>query len=150
MAPRYEPPKFLSRSTNQPAYTRWLQRKATAHARRDRARWGCPVSISKYKLAIHDAVLRSKGRDFYTGERLAWHLISRYDNQASKSGGTRYKNKFALLPTVDHVDPQSRRPDFQICSWRTNDCKNDLSVRDLKRFCRRFLSHQGGRVSSAP
>ena len=140
---RYELPKFLRRSTNQASYTRWLHRKATAHARRDRKRWGRHISISDYKVAIHNAVLRSNGCDYYTGERLAWRLISTYDNEASRSGRTRYKKKFALLPTVDHANPESERADFQICGWRTNDCKNDLSLRELRQFCTKFLVHRG-------
>jgi hypothetical protein len=46
-----------------------------------------------------------------------------------------------LLPTGDHVDPDGERPEFQIPSWRTNDCGNDLSLRELKQFCRKLLSH---------
>ena len=37
-----------------------------------------------------------------------------------------------LLPTVDHVDPESTEADFRICGWRTNDCKNDLTITELQ------------------
>ena len=43
-----------------------------------------------------------------------------------------YKRRFALLPTVDHVDPESTEADFRICGWRTNDCKNDLTITELQ------------------
>lgn len=146
----YELPSFLPVSVDRTDYMRWLQRKATAHARRDRKRWCEPISISSYKQSMHAAVVRSAGRDFYTGEKLDWSLISQYDNAESKSRGSSYKKQFALLPTVDHVDPNRARGDFEICSWRTNDCKNDLSLVELKRFCRALLKHQTKRSRRSP
>jgi hypothetical protein len=50
-------------------YVRWLQRKATAHARRDRRRGNPDARISEYKEAIHEAVLSGGDSDAYTGER---------------------------------------------------------------------------------
>ena len=32
-------------------------------------------------------------------------------------------------------------PDFRICSWRTNDCKNDLSAEKILEFCRSVLAY---------
>ena len=84
---------------------RWLQRKAQAHVNRDRRRWQKKLLVSEYKRAIHAAVLESGGRDFYTGEQLDWWLLSKYDNTKSKASGTAYKRKFAVLPTVDHANP---------------------------------------------
>ncbi len=139
----YELPPFLNGTLDRETYVRWLQRKAVAHVRRDRRRWSNEASVAAYKRAIHDAVLRSQGRDFYTGERLDWSLLSQYDNDASRDGRVAYKKRFALLPTVDHVDPDSQSIDFEICGWRTNDCKNDLTLAELKAFCRRIL--EGGR-----
>jgi hypothetical protein len=70
-------------------YVRWLDREATAHARRDRKRWKKRISIADCREAIHAAVLRFSGRDFYTCEGLDRSLISRYDNAQSQSGGIR-------------------------------------------------------------
>ena len=119
---------------------RWLHRKAQAHAVRDRRRWKRRVKISEYKQAIHAAVLRSQGRDHWTREPLDWSLLSKYDNAESRALGLAYKRRFALLPTVDHVDPERETAEFEICGWRTNDCKNDLTLRELRRFCRKILS----------
>jgi hypothetical protein len=33
-------------------------------------------------------------------------------------------------------------PHFKICSWRTNDSKNDLSIEELMDFCEQLLAHQ--------
>lgn len=139
----YELPVFLVGQLEQETYLRWLQRKAVALARRDRKRWKAGASAAKYKVAIHEVVLESGGYDQYTGEKLNWALVSTYDNAASRSDGFRYKQSFALLPTVDHVDPESRRAKFAICGWRTNDCKNYLTVKELAAFCRAFLKHSG-------
>ena len=140
MAIKYELPPFLENTVvTRRVYVRWLHRKAQAHARRDSKRWGRTIRVSCYKRAIHRAVLQSKGRDFYTHEELDWSLVSKYDNRESQSQGAKYKKRFALLPTVDHADPESKKADFRICGWRTNDCKNDLTMAELRTFCETFL-----------
>lgn len=149
MPTKYELPPFLADAkVTQGVYVRWLHRKAQAHARRDRRRWSRAVSVSDYKQAIHHAVMRSRGRDFYTHERLDWCLLSRWDNREAQRQGGKYKRRFALLPTVDHYDPVSTEADFRICGWRTNDCKNDLKVSELGEFCETFLRAQGAREDS--
>lgn len=140
-------PPELEKMIGQEAYSRWLHRKAVAHARRDRAR-GHDCTISAYKDAIHEAVAASRGRDSYTGEPLDWSLISTYDNEASKNGRHRYKATFALLPTVDHIDASSKTASFKVCAWRTNDAKNDLSHADFVDLCKRVLEHEGYVVAS--
>lgn len=136
-------PDFLADSVSADAYERWLHRKATAHVRRDRKRAQSGVTVSLYKEAIHAAVVLSQGNDAYTGEALHWHLISKYNNNESKSGKHSYKSGFALLPTVDHVSAGATEASFRICSWRTNDAKNDLSVEDFVNLCEKVLVHAG-------
>lgn len=70
-----------------------------------------------------------------------WTLISQYDNTASKADGRVYKKKFADLPTVDHVGDGTGPADFVICSWRVNDCKNDLTYEEFVAVCRQVLEH---------
>lgn len=139
---KYELPAFLEGTVERPPYVEWLHRKAQAHARRDRKRWNLPIRVSRYKQAIHRAVLDSGGRDFYTHEPLDWSLLSEWDNREAQRGGGSYKRRFALLPTVDHWDPESREANFRICGWRTNDCKNDLTVAELRTFCETLLRAQ--------
>lgn len=146
MARRYELPGFLAGVQTREAYVRWLRRKAQAHILRDRKRWRRNFRITDYVQSVHAAVLASGGRDFYTGEKLDWSLVSRWDNSKGQDGKGTYKRRFALLPTVDHVDPASRTPDFVICAWRTNDCKNDLSYAELRAFCQKLLRHRGPRA----
>lgn len=128
----------------QAVYKRWLQRRATSLARRDR-KWLLSqgkdtktVVVKEYKTAIHDAVCECQGKDAYTGEALDWTLLSKFDNENAKAGKRKYKKEFALLPTVDHVDELSVSK-FKICAWRTNDAKNDLSLNELIDFCKKII-----------
>jgi hypothetical protein len=141
MSPKYVPPTFLPASTTAAAYGRWLQRKAQAHAKRDKKRGNTHATIEKYKIEIHRAVIASEGLDDYTGEPLDWSLISKYDNVKSKLERRIYKASFAALPTVDHVGDGLGHAEFRICGWRTNDLKNDLSHNELVDLCRKVVTH---------
>src|SRR5256885_51167 len=122
---KYAFPTFLAGRVSPENYLRWLSRKAMAHIRRDRRRGNTTAMREPYMMAIHKAVDACAGKDCYTGEELAWEKISTYDNDASKDGRRAYKKSLWFLPTVDHVGDGLSAPEFVICSWRTNDCKND-------------------------
>ena len=139
-------PTFLDGIVSPETYDQWLYRKAKAHVKRDRQRGHLNVTGSMYRAAIHEAVVRSAGRDAYTGEKLDWHLISTYDNEQSKEGKHHYKASFALLPTVDHIEASSSSATFHICAWRTNDAKNDLSTEAFLDLCAKVLKHAGYQV----
>lgn len=139
----YAAPSFIKHKNAQEVYSRWLHRRAVAHVKRDSKRGNKTATVPTYKKAIHIAVLNSDGLDFYTGEKLKWSLLSKYDNAESKKHGRVYKRKFALLPSVDHVGNGKGAANFKICAWRTNDCKNDLTYTSLRRFCRLVLKHAG-------
>lgn len=143
MTKKYQAPSFLDGLHDQAAYERWLHRKAMAHVRRDRKRGNETATVSEYKQAIHAAVIESRGNDSYTGEPLDWSLLSKYSNDESKEFRREYKRLFQLLPSVDHVGDGLGPADFKICSWRTNDCKNDLSHEELVEFCKLVISHSG-------
>lgn len=136
-------PQFLDGAVNRGSYVNWLQKKATAHAKRDRIRTGKHVAIAEYKRAIHKAVENSNGADWYTGEALQWSKISTYNNEQSKSGRSTYKSGLALLPTVDHVLNETGAYDFVICSWRTNDAKSDMPLSEFVSLCRRVIKLHG-------
>ena len=103
MVETYKLPEFLNGRIEKPTYVKWLARKASTHAKRDRSRLGRTISVQSYKQAIHNAVETSKGVDWYTGEILEWEKISSYDNALAKKHRSNYKASLALLPTVDHV-----------------------------------------------
>ncbi len=125
---------------DQSTYERWLHRKAMAHVKRDRARGNTTATNEEYKLAIHQAVCESDGKDAYTNEDLDWSLVSQYDNEQSTKHGRHYKKKFALLPSVDHVDDGTGAADFKICSWRTNDAKNDMTYKEFVELCKKVVA----------
>ena len=140
MSKKYPLPPFLSGVVTQEKYTRWLSAKATAHVKRDK-RHRPEITAEMYKVLIHQAVIRSDGTDAYTGEALDWSLLSTWNNDKAKEHGSRYKSEFALLPSVDHVSDRRGPTDFTICSWRTNDAKNDLSVEEFVQLCERVVKH---------
>ena len=139
----YEIPDFVKESgVSQKAYKTWLDHKARAHEKRDsKRRPEKDISIEDYKKAIHEAVMLSGGIDAYTKERLAWDLISKYENTEAANQGLVYFKKFELLPTVDHEDSSARSASFKICGWRTNDCKSHLTLSELKEFCKKILDN---------
>ncbi len=110
--------------------------------KRDRKRSIHPIMGAEYRKLIHAAVRACDGRDFYTGEALAWEKLSAWSNEDSQAQRSTYKAGFALLPTVDHVLLEDGRYDFVICAWRTNDAKNDLCHAEFLELCRRVLAHQ--------
>ena len=148
MATKWGIPSFLLRQIDQETYGKWLQRKAVARVVRDRKHGNSEhATVASYKAAIHAAVVMSQGKDAYTGERLDWRLLSRYDNELSKEKGRAYKKDFAMLPTVDHIGDGLGKPRFVIASWRTNDAKNDLTIPEFLAVCRAVLKHHGYQVT---
>lgn len=137
---KYPLPAFLH-NVGLDRYLDWLAAKASAHIKRDKARGNTGSSREEYKVAIHAAVTQSGGRDFYTGQDLRWDLISTYANEESKLNRRAYKEKFALLPTVDHVGDGLGPADFKICAWRTNDAKNDMNHEVFLALCRQVIAH---------
>lgn len=138
---KYPLPECLREHLTPGQYRNWLDRKANALVRRDRKRGNPTATASVYKEAIHGALLRDGANDWYTGERLDWHLVLTYDNDASKKGRRVEKARFARLPTIDHEDDGLGAPKFRICGWAVNDAKSDLSHEALVSLCRRVLAH---------
>jgi hypothetical protein len=136
---KYQLPAFLNGIISQNEYDRWVHRKALAHIKRDRKRGNHTATNEGYKIAIHKAVIQSRGNDFYTGEKMNWNLISKYDNVKSKEAGRKYKKLFSLLPSLDHVGDGRGKPDFRICGWRTNDAKNDMSYSEFLELCKKVV-----------
>jgi hypothetical protein len=134
-------PAFLEGRVQPLVYERWLKRKAASHLKRDRKRGYIGITGAMYRTAIHEAVLQSQGRDIYTGEDLDWSLLSQYNNEDSENGKHGYKEGFALLPTVDHIESSVSKSGFCICAWRTNDSKHDLSYPAFIELCIKVLTH---------
>lgn len=140
-------PQFLVNRVDTLIYERWLARKAAAHLKRDRKRGYEGISGSKYRDEIHQAVMESEGRDYYTGEKLNWALLSKYNNEKSIEGKHAYKASFSLLPTVDHIESARMNSGFRICGWRTNDAKHDLSHHEFIELCKLVVQKAGFTVT---
>jgi hypothetical protein len=140
---KYALPSFLTGTVDQALYQRWIAHKAKGHVRRDRKRGNLTAIGEAYRLAIHEAVCASNGKDAYTGEALDWSLLSCYNNAESAEGKRSYKHGFALLPTVDHVGDGLGPADFKICGWRVNDAKHDLDIPAFLAVCKAVLQHHG-------
>lgn len=135
---RYPLPDFLEGICTRALYDKWLTAKAHTLFERDLKRgkpYALNASVSIYKEKIHAAVLAGGQRDPYTGEELRWDLISTWDTSHVQEEG--YKKRFALMPTVDHVTPDTL--DFVICSWQINDAKSDLSPEEFVALCKKVV-----------
>ncbi|HSS21244.1 MAG TPA: hypothetical protein VLL54_14315 [Pyrinomonadaceae bacterium] len=143
---KYLLPGFLIGRCTADDYLKWLSGRAVSHVRRDRKRGHTEARREAYMIAINAAVLRSGGVDDYTGENLAWESINTYDNAKSQEGRRLYKKSLGMMPTVDHFGDDLTADEFRICSWRTNDCKNDLSDEELVDFCRTVLAYDKKRA----
>jgi hypothetical protein len=140
----YAVPDPIESQCDQAKYSRWLQRKAVAHVRRDRKRERS-CTVAQYKKEIHEAVCQSGGKDFYTGQELSWALVSTYDNLSSRDGRSIYKEKFANLPTIDHTVDDQGHPRFVICSWRINEAKGDMRMDEFYQLCQSILDYRDQR-----
>lgn len=140
---KYPIPEFINEfSVTQEKYDAWLSRKASAHLKRDKKRLGSLTdSVSAYKQRIHSAVEASNGLDYYTGEKLGWHLIGKWRNEEAKDKSAKQKKKFNRLPTVDHFSQKKGDNRFVICSWQINDMKNDNEYIEFLELCEKVLKY---------
>ncbi len=138
MSLKYPKPSFIP--VTQSEYQKWLSRKSKSIFSRSLKKDNAKMKLEDIKKEVHEAVRKSQGVDFYTGEKLDWHLIGKYDGKKAKEGGLEYHRKFALLPTVDHYEDR-RSPKFAVAGWVVNDAKNYLSHAEFIELCRKVLRH---------
>ncbi len=94
------------------------------------------TTIATYKGKIYDAALKSGDHDPFTGDLLAWEQIGTWDT--SETHEEHYKEQFALMPTVDHSNPDAF--DLEICSWLVNDSKSYLTPDGFRALCRKVVA----------
>jgi hypothetical protein len=127
------------------SFPKVAETKAANVLKRDRKRKVPVVSLSMTKQAIVAAIERSGGRDFYTGEPLDWHLISKWTGAEQGTSANEYRRKFWMLPSVDHDFTNPAEPAYHICSWRMNDSKNDQSVDEFLELAAKVQKHRGAK-----
>jgi|GEM_PF-774403 hypothetical protein len=140
----YFPPSFVKAAITDVQYRTWLTRKAKYIIAEDRSRKRpCVKNATErlYKELIHKAVNQGGQFDPFTGETLQWELVCTWDDSNVKNLDESVFKKYALLPTVDHADPYGRSIDFEICSWKINRSKNNLTPQEYVALCKRIVGH---------
>ena len=143
---KYHLPAFLQGRISEPAYDKWLNAKANTLRQRDlktKRVFAEANSKAMYKEKIHAAVIANGQYDRYTGDALQWELISTWDPKKTKVLQASYRDKFLLMPTVDHVDPEGETLEFEIVSWLANDCKSGLNPTQFVDLCKKITVNCG-------
>jgi hypothetical protein len=142
---KYHLPDFLKGRIPEHVYDNWLNERANTLRHRDIKKnrpYAVATTKGQYKEKIHKAVNEAGQFDPYTGDALQWELISTWDSEKAKQGGDEYKDKFLLMPTVDHKDPKSTTLEFEIVSWLINDCKSGLDPAQFVALCKKIVAHR--------
>jgi hypothetical protein len=141
----YTLPPFLKGICMPEKFRKWLGAKAEGLFQRDqRLGRSCAAHGSKasYKKAVYDAVMANGVADPYTGDSLNWAIISTWDPVGKNYDPGTFKEKYSLLPTVDHTNPDNNTLEFEICSWIVNSCKNDMNRDEFLAFCKKVVAYR--------
>jgi hypothetical protein len=141
----YPLPAFLEGICKLSVYRTWILRRAISLYHRDRKmKRPCAQfnTITNYRHAIHAAVIKNGLKEPYTGDVMKWELIGTWDSTKGSDNEERYKTEYRLLPTVDHLDPQSKVIQFEICSWEINACKNNLNPGEFVALCGKIRDYR--------
>jgi hypothetical protein len=142
--PKYPLPAFLIGIMTLLQYDKWLQVRAESLFKLDKARkrpYAIAGSIPMYKEKIHEAVLKNGTIDPFMGDPLNWELVQKWDSTKDKGHGN-FLKEFYFMPTVDHIDPYGDTLEFEICSWLSNDCKNDQTPEEFIKMCRDVAAYR--------
>lgn len=142
-APPLVLPPFLEGVVTAELYNDCMFERARLLLKRDKRRKK-PYAINAdwrlYRDKIQSAVLACGQYDPYSGDALRWDLIKTWNPEKSNDDPD-YFRTFYLLPTVDHLDPESKVIRFEICSWQINACKNNLSPAEFIALCKKIKEH---------
>jgi hypothetical protein len=148
----YFAPSFLDGVITDAQYRTWLTRKAKYIIAEDRERRRPCVkgaTARLYKELIHKAVCEAGQFDPFTGAALQWELVCTWDDTTDKNIDEATFRRFALLPTVDHVDPCSEDIRFEICSWLVNRSKNNLTADEYVALCGKIVAYLESKSAAA-
>ena len=104
-------------------------------------------SQADYKMKIHAAMMACDGTDPYTGDALRFDLMGEWNNNTQLGPWPReaalgaIREEFYLLPVVDHVDPDSGKLEFEICSWIVNEGKSQMAPEEYRALCGKVVAH---------
>ena len=141
----YFPPDWMNGTVDTAKYREWLLKRAK-EIRKSDLRLGRPFAksheVSDYRKLINDAVYANGRHDPFTGDELDWSLIKVWDSSKSIDSNGTYIKKFALLPVVDHIDPQAAEIRFEICANQVNLCKSYLTPDEFVALCRKIVAYR--------
>jgi hypothetical protein len=138
---KYPLPCFLEGIITPSVYYKFLASRARTLLFRDRKRnkpFAVTATKAQYRSLIHDAVMRNGQTDPYTGETLDWGLIGAMKEDPALRDI--FEKKFALMPTVDHIDPD--KLEFAIVSLLVNSSKSDMTPKEYRALCQKVVAFQ--------
>ncbi|MGB7568919.1 MAG: hypothetical protein WBM07_13745 [Chitinivibrionales bacterium] len=141
---QYLLPPFLEDVCTLAQYSKWLLTRAKELYKRDKKMGrACAMQSSRslYRRAIHAAACASGPLDPYTGDALTWNLIGKWDAAKGNDDHDIFRKEFTLLPTVDHIDPEMKDLDFEICSWLINCCKSGRTPEEFIGLCGKVMEY---------
>jgi hypothetical protein len=137
--PKYFPPAYMTGRVTPDLYRLWIRDRSNVLFHEDK-RLKRPYALNGsrvlYKMALHQAAARGQ-YDPFTGELIQWELIRQWKDIK----GLLKEKAFWLMPTADHTDPASASLELEICSWRINTCKNDLSAAEFIELCNKVVDY---------
>jgi hypothetical protein len=152
LAHKYPAPPGLLAVISQPDYYLLLRTKATDLLVIDRKlNRPCARGADRilYVQKINEAVWKNWATDPFTGESIRWNLVGRYDPERARKDKDYFK-RFYLLPSVDHIDPDSDILEFEICSWLVNLCKGNQTPVEYIALCDKIVSYRVNSVAASP
>ena len=141
----YFPPAWMSGIVDTVKYRKWLLKRAKEIRKSDLTlgrQFAKSHEVSDYRKLINDAVYANGRYDPFTGDQLDWSLVKLWDTSKSIDSDGTYIKKFALLPVVDHIDPQAAELRFEICANQVNLCKSYLTPDEFVAQCRRIAAYR--------
>ena len=142
--PRFSLPDFLIGIVSEIILNHWIDERGKSLRKRDLKNKKCfasSYSRMDYKNKIYEAILKTGLFDPYTGDKIDYSLICKWNSKLAEEGKLEYKKLFAMLPSVDHKDPDATVLEFEICTWKTNECKSNFNPEEFIAFCSKVLSN---------
>jgi hypothetical protein len=149
---QYFLPDFLNGVLTLDQYREWIEDKSHhVFVKDQKRRRPCAAghSCADYKMAIHRAICANGLLDPYSGEEMGWKLVGVLDPDKAKAGRKVFLKRFAMMPTIDHVDPEATDLKLEVCSLMVNECKNNLNADEFVGLCKKVVAFRGGKVFSA-
>jgi hypothetical protein len=141
-------PDYLNGVLTLDGYRKWIEDKSHhVFVKDQKRRRPCVAghSCADYKMTIQKAVWANGPLDPYTGDPLGWKSIGARSPGKAKAGRKVLLKRFAMMPTIDHVDPEATDLRLEVCSLMVNECKNNLNADEFVGLCRKVAAFKFSR-----